>query len=162
MNIRPSVSKAVLQIALWLIKQVNHTFFSNHLKLLHSQTGRARTWNSEIMFTSYHLSNVMCHMSDLRCQIACGRCQMACVRCQVSCVFLFFFKVFELVSGGSVINIAYPIYIFSKNWPVGQFFHRVAMSVYIYICLSVCPLFLPQLYSATTPKRLEICVPFMK
>ena len=28
--------------------------------------------------------------------------------------------------------------IFSKNRPLGQFFHRVAMSVYISFCLSVC------------------------
>ena len=31
---------------------------------------------------------------------------------------------------------------FSKNQPLGQFFHKVAMSVCLYIFLSVCPLYM--------------------
>ena len=46
----------------------------------------------------------MCHMSGVTCQVSD-------VRCQVSHA-IFFDKVAELVGGGSVINEAYPVYLF--------------------------------------------------
>ena len=61
------------------------------------------------MFTSHHFSHVMCHMSGVTCQLSHGM-------CQVSCVTFFSFlldKVVELVGGGSVFTVAYPVQFFS-------------------------------------------------
>ena len=61
-----------------------------------------------------HMSHVMCHVSNVRYHVSGVLCQVSCVRCHMSCVFVDFFvffwdKVFELFSGGSVINGAYPV-----------------------------------------------------
>ena len=49
-------------------------------------------------------------MSGVRCQVSGVRCQVSGVRCQVIFLDFFFYKLLELVGGGSVINGAYPVY----------------------------------------------------
>ena len=57
---------------------------------------------------SWHISCVMCQISRVRCHMSCVTCHMSCVTCH-----LFFFpdKVVKLISGGSVINGAYHVYL---------------------------------------------------
>ena len=50
----------------------------------------------------------MCYMSGVKCQVSGVRCQVSGVRWPVSGVTIFFYKLVELVGGGSVINGAYP------------------------------------------------------
>ena len=61
------------------------------------------------------MSCVQCQVSGVRRQVLGVRCHVSGVTCQVSCfLLLFFFKVVELVGGGSVINGAYPVYLYRK------------------------------------------------
>ena len=55
------------------------------------------------------MSHVMCYVSGVMCQLSGVRFQVSGVKCKVSGVFFFFTKVVELLSGGSVINGAYPV-----------------------------------------------------
>ena len=52
------------------------------------------------------MSRVRCHLSGILCQVFC-------VRCHMSYIY-FFYKVVELVGGGSVINGAYPVQFMKK------------------------------------------------
>ena len=57
-----------------------------------------------------------CHMSGVICHVSCVRCHVSCVTCHSKKNwFQFFYKVFGLVWGGSVINGAYPIYLVYKS-----------------------------------------------
>ena len=52
------------------------------------------------MFTPHNLSRVTCHVSPVTCHLSHVTCFL---------LFVFFDKIVELVSGGSVINGAYPV-----------------------------------------------------
>ena len=52
------------------------------------------------------------------------------------CVCMWYFKYF-LSSGVHIV-----CFVIFKESALGRFFHRVAMSVYLSLCLSVCPLFM--------------------
>ena len=67
-----------------------------------------------------HLSGVTCHVSHITCHMSCAMCHVSCITCRMShvtCHMSRFFceKKVELVSGGSVINGAYPVYFFPPN-----------------------------------------------
>ena len=51
---------------------------------------------------TFYVSHVMCHMSG-------DMCHMSCVTCHMSHVNFFLDNVVKLVSGGYVINGAYPV-----------------------------------------------------
>ena len=71
-----------------------------------------KSWGAEMLRKSS--PSTMCHMSCVTCYVSSVTCHMLCVRCQVKLIsFLFLNKVRELVTGGSVINWAYPVYFFS-------------------------------------------------
>ena len=69
----------------------------------------SRLLSRELNFGEYfHLSRcVTCHVSHVTCQMSCVMCQVSHVPCNIFCFFLD--KRAELVSGGSVINRAYPV-----------------------------------------------------
>ena len=60
------------------------------------------TWNFERIFTSLHMSHVMCHMSHFKCHMSHITGHMT----FFLFIYLFFYKVVKLVDGGSVINRA--------------------------------------------------------
>ena len=68
--------------------------------------------NFERRFTSPHMSCVRCHMSGVRCQVSNVTCHMSRVTCHVS---QFFMLKLKLVSGGCVVNGAYPVYFPIKD-----------------------------------------------
>ena len=64
--------------------------------------------------TTCHMSRVMCHMSRVTCH-------MSRVTCHVSHVTIFFFKFYkmvQLISGGSIINEAYPVQFLNKLYSI--------------------------------------------
>ena len=68
--------------------------------------------------------HTICHMSHVTCHMLYARCNVSGVRCQESSVkkFLFiFYKIVELVRGGSVINRANPV-DFQSIGPLGRCF----------------------------------------
>ena len=78
----------------------------------------------------------MCHVSHFMCH-------MSCFTCHMSHVTFFFYKVVELVVGGSFINRTtlsslkwFSSPYFQSIGPLGQCFHRVAMSVCLPFCVS--------------------------
>ena len=61
--------------------------------------------------TTYHMSRVICHMSHVIGHMSCVLCHMSHVMSNFVlnfCLKKFVYKVLELISGGSVINRAYP------------------------------------------------------
>ena len=111
---RPGVAGAVLQTALWavlqtalsFIKWLSEPFPPDIQNIIASKPLELESWNFDRIFTPYHVSCVMCHVSPLTCHVS-----------PVTCIFFSFSlfytqnwkKVVELVSGGSVINGAYPV-----------------------------------------------------
>ena len=69
---------------------------------------RLKRWTISCFWENVHPPPcVTCRMSGVTCHMSGVRCQVSCVTCQVSDDFIFyfiFFKVVELVGGGSVIN----------------------------------------------------------
>ena len=59
---------------------------------------------------SYQMLGVMCHVSGVTCHVSGVRCPVSGVTCHAFNVFFknLFYKAFELVGGGSVINVVYP------------------------------------------------------
>ena len=58
-----------------------------------------------------HMSGVTYQVSHVRCHMSLFMCHVPCVMCYVSFViYIFFYKVAELVGWGSVIKRAYPVY----------------------------------------------------
>ena len=63
-------------------------------------------------FAAEGSQGVRCQVSGVRCQVLGDTCHVPGVTCHMSCVmshFFLFYKVLELVVGGSVINGAYPV-----------------------------------------------------
>ena len=83
-----------------------------------AQNGPKWSWNFERM----------CLMSRIKCYVSDVRCQGSGVTCEVSSVKFFFYKIIELVLGGSFINGPTPssfrIYGTRFQWPLGIFLRK--------------------------------------
>ena len=67
------------------------------------------------MFTTHHVVHVTCHLSCVTCHVLRVTFHVSGVGCH-HLFFFSFYKVFERVGGGSVINRAYPIAFQQLNW----------------------------------------------
>ena len=71
----------------------------------------------------------MCHVSFVTCHVSRVTCHLSHVTCQI-----FFNKVVKLVSGGSVINGAYPVYFFYLlSIFVPSFFPSITFSLCVFV-----------------------------
>ena len=106
---KPGVDRAVLQTPFSLIHSLsNWAFPSKPSKHHYTQTVRAR--KRKFWENIHPPLCVTCQVSGVTCQVSHVRFHMSGVTCQVSHVrWLFFDKVVGLVSGGFVINGAYPV-----------------------------------------------------
>ena len=88
-------------------------FTSESSRYCKSQTGRA----VELTFWENVHPPTICYMSCVTCQVSHVTCQVSVVKCQVSLFLIptdFFYKVVDLVGGGSVIYGAYLVWFNSK------------------------------------------------
>ena len=97
---RPGVDGAVLQSASsfihLFINSVSQPFLPYFQNLINHKPEELGSWNFEIMFTPPQ--HVTCRMSHVMCLVS-----------RVTCHIFFCCKVVKLISGGSVINGAYPV-----------------------------------------------------
>ena len=127
MAVKTSVLGLILSLYTYL-RSVNVQFpltepvvkiYSKHSQC---QTGKGLgSWNFERMFIPHYVLCVMCHMSCVMCHVSHVPCHVSPVTYQMSNIYVyiflieiknyhnFFYKVGELVSGGSVINGDYPV-----------------------------------------------------
>ena len=106
---RPGVARAVLLTLLSLIDSSQSAFSSQSSRYHKLKTIKARELKFERMFNPHNMSCVTCHMSRVTCHVSY-------VMCPISLFFFFNFflllsldKVVKFITGGSVINRAYPV-----------------------------------------------------
>ena len=103
-NNRPSIARAVVKTPLSLI----HSFTNLFLQIFNKPSfPNPKSYEAGILTESS--LPLTCHMSRVTCHGSCVTCPMSCFT---------YHKVVKLVSGGSVINRAYPIQFFLESCQV--------------------------------------------